>query len=361
MRRLIVGIVLFLTGGLSAITLAQTSPAPVEVTPTYTTTSIPLPTGTMTPSAIISPPSSTPLPPATSQVTLSLTPSPSATITTIPVTVSATSTHSIVTVSPEPEQTVEFITLTATPTMTASPIVSLSPTIPTESSVSELTPEILPESTGLPLPEVTDVPAATLPTDIVPTPIPSITTTHVSPEVTVDVISSLQAPVTGTVAPQPTVTSISPAYALFIDIQTDSTQPLQITLFDDKGILLDRRIFHETHVIYETLVADVYTIEVWQPGHLPAVTPIMLSESMLLSCSMLFGDFDGNRLINADDLALMKGHYQQATIDYMDIDNDSMITLRDLNVVARNLDKITPVTCDHVPLSNSDESRTHLP
>jgi len=129
--------------------------------------------------------------------------------------------------------------------------------------------------------------------------------------------------------------------------QVISAKPATISVYDANHVLvvsvpvaLDGRSFAVT------LLGGTYTVVASAPGFLTAqgsFTVTSNQNSTLSTISLLVGDIDGNNVIDPMDALTIGMNYNGSTPSAADLNNDGIINVLDLELLARNYRKTGPV------------------
>ena len=238
-----------------------------------------------------------------------------------------------------------------TPTLTSTPEPDTSPTVtstsepggtPTETSTVE--PGGTPTETstvepgGTPTETSTVEPGGTPTETSTPEPggTPTETSTPVkSPTPTSDTPTPVSSP-TATPNPDGTVTG-----------QVVAGKPVAVGLYDAGGILVASMVADGDGTFSLTAPAGTYTIFAVSSGFLSAqgsVTLVAGDTTTQPNITLLAGDIDNNNVIDQFDAITIGINYNSSTPDSADLNNDGVINVLDLELLAQNYRETGPLT-----------------
>ena len=238
------------------------------------------------------------------------------------------STGSSLTITGSPATATATPTAIESPTATSStPVVSPTPTAtgptPVESATptaTQSTPAESPTPTGtLPTPGNTDTPTATS------TPLESPTSTFTSTPV---------ASATPTALPNGTITGTVIA-----------SKPVTVSLYDASNALVTSVTANPDGTFSLTAPGGTYTIRATASGFLSAQGSASIPGGGTTSkptITLLAGDIDGNNVIDQFDAMTIGMNYNNSTPPAADLNNDAVINVLDLELLAANYRKTGP-------------------
>ena len=208
-----------------------------------------------------------------------------------------------------------------TPTMTSTPEVSPTPTFtstPEESPTPTLTPEESPTPTSTP--EESPTPTATFTSTPEESPTPTATFTS-TPEV----------------SPTPTSTSVPTTGTLTGEVHAG--KPITVSLYDASNTLITSVVANTDGTFSLTAPAGSYTAVATAEGFLKAAGSVTLTAgntSTKPAITLLAGDIDNNDVIDQFDAMTIGMSYNTAIPAAADLNNDGVINVLDLELLARN-------------------------
>lgn len=243
-------------------------------------------------------------------------------------------------------------TATTTPTPVESPTVV--PTEPSETPVVTSTPEpgVTPTETSTLEPGVTPTETSTLEPGVTPTdtPIESETPT-VEPtlEVTATPIeSATPTPIeeTPTFTPTPVEPTATPLPDGTVTGQVVSGKSVAVGLYTSEGVLVTSVVAGEDGTFLLTAPAGTYTIAAVSRGYLSAqgsVTLVGGSTVTQPTVTLVAGDIDNNNVIDQFDAITIGINYNASAPDSADLNNDGVINVLDLEILAQNYRETGPL------------------
>ena len=229
-----------------------------------------------------------------------------------------------------------------TPTFTSTPSTPVaSPT------ATSLTPVGSPTATSL-----TPVNTAT-PTSTSSTPVGSPTATSLTPSETPTFTATSSTPVetatptiTSTPVVSPTFTS-TPLPNGTVTGQVLAGKPVTVGLYDGSNTLVTSVTAGNDGTFSLSAAAGTYTIRATASGYLSAqgsVTITSGSNTTKPTVTLLAGDIDGNNVIDQFDAMTIGMSYNTATPTAADLNNDAVINVLDLELLAQNYRETGPTT-----------------
>ncbi len=227
----------------------------------------------------------------------------------------------------------------ATPTLTSTPEPDSSPTA---TSTSE--PDGTPTETSTPEPGGTPTETSTLEPGVTPTetstpdesPTPTFTSTPVeSPTPTSATPTPISSP-TATPNPDGTVAG-----------QVLAGKPIAVGLYDTGGALVASMVANGDGTFSLTAPAGSYTIFAVSSGYLSAQGSVTLAAGTTTTqptITLLAGDIDNNNVIDQFDAITIGINYNSSTPDSADLNNDGVINVLDLELLAQNYRETGPLT-----------------
>lgn len=217
-------------------------------------------------------------------------------------------------------------TPTAAPSQTETPTPVESPTsTPVESPTS--TPVESPTSTPVESPTSTPVESPTS------TPVESPTSTPIESPTSTPVESPTSTPIE---SPTPTATALPDGT---LNGQVLAGKPVTVSLYDALNLLVTSVTANPDGTFSLTAPAGTYTIRATASGFLSAegtATLIGGSTSTMPTISLLAGDIDANNVIDQFDAMTIGMNYNGSTPAEADLNNDGVINVLDLEVLASN-------------------------
>lgn len=229
-----------------------------------------------------------------------------------------------------------------TPTFTSTPSTPVaSPT------ATSLTPVGSPTATSL-----TPVNTAT-PTSTSSTPVGSPTATSLTPSETPTITATSSTPVetatptiTSTPVVSPTFTS-TPLPNGTVTGQVVAGKPVTVGLYDGSNTLVTSATAGNDGTFSLSAAAGTYTIRASASGYLSAqgsVTITSGSNTTKPTVTLLAGDIDGNNVIDQFDAMTIGMSYNTSTPTAADLNNDAVINVLDLELLAQNYRETGPTT-----------------
>jgi hypothetical protein len=235
------------------------------------------------------------------------------------------------------------ITVTGTgPTATFTPVVSptatsLTPVGPTATATS-LTPVVSPTATSLT--PVGPTATATSLTPVVETATPTLVVTA-----TATLPAETATPtITSTPVASPTFTS-TPLPNGNLNGQVIATKPVTVGLYDGSNTLVTSVTANANGTFSLSAPAGTYTLRATAGGFLSAEGSVTLTSGNTVTqptVSLLAGDIDGNAVIDQFDALTIGMSYNTATPAAADLNNDNVINVLDLELLAQNYRETGP-------------------
>jgi hypothetical protein len=124
--------------------------------------------------------------------------------------------------------------------------------------------------------------------------------------------------------------------------QAFASKPITVNLYNPDNSLAASASADANGTFSLTAPAGTYTVVATASGHLSAQGPVTLTvgeSSTKGSVSLLAGDIDGNNVIDQYDALTIGMSYNSATPDAADLNNDGIINILDLQLLAENFRK----------------------
>lgn len=216
----------------------------------------------------------------------------------------------------------------STPTETATPTGTITPptSTPTETPTGTVTP---PTSTPTETPTGTITPPTSTPTETAtPTSTSSTPTETATP--------------TSTASPTPTSTPVAPGT---LTGQVLAGKPVTVGLYDATNTLVTSVAANANGTFSLTAPAGTYTVRAVASGFLSAQGSTTLTSgttSAMPTITLLAGDIDGNDVIDQLDALTIGMNYNAASPAEADLNNDGVINVLDLELLAQNYRETGP-------------------
>lgn len=231
-----------------------------------------------------------------------------------------------------------------TPTATSTSGTSDTPTATSTSTTDTATPTatLQPGVTPTDTPAVTDTPSVTDTPGASPT--PTITDT---PSVTDTPAASPTATITDTPAPTDTaVPSATPLPAGTLNGQVIAGKAVTVKLYDNTNTLVATVPANPDGTFSLTAPAGTYAVVATAPGFLSAAGSATITSAGTTTAptvTLLAGDIDGDNLIGPLDALTIGMNYNSATPTEADLNNDGVINVLDLELLAQNYRVTGPI------------------
>ena len=193
-------------------------------------------------------------------------------------------------------------------------------------NVGAVAPTPTPTSPGSSLP----TPGATATETLAPS------NTLVPPSPTASPTATATSPPTATATSTPTST---PTTSSTLTGQVNASKPVTVSLFNAEPSLVTSVAANSNGSFSLTAVPGTYTVVASAVGFLKAQGPVTLTDgqtSTMPTVSLLAGDIDGNNVIDQFDAMTIGMSYNTDTPAAADLNNDGVINLLDLELLAHN-------------------------
>jgi hypothetical protein len=142
------------------------------------------------------------------------------------------------------------------------------------------------------------------------------------------------------------VASPTPLPFAMLNGQVLANKPVTVSLFDLNNTLIDSVTANPDGTFSFTVSAGAYTVTAAASGYLTAQGSVALtpgSTSTQPSLTLLAGDIDNNTVIDQFDAMTIGMSYNTAVPAAADLNNDGVINVIDLELLAKNYRKTGPV------------------
>jgi hypothetical protein len=243
----------------------------------------------------------------------------------------------------------------ATPTFTPTPAPSSTPTSSTPVGSPNPT-----SSTPVGSPTATSTTPEGSPTPTSSTPVGSATPTSSTPDGSPTPTSSTPVgtatPTSATPVESPTPTSATPvgsptptstpANPGILTGQVLAGKPVIVSLYDSNNTLVDSKAANSNGTFTLAASTGIYAVRATASGFLSAQGSATLTEgsnSTMPTVTLLAGDIDGNNVIDQLDAITIGMNYNAAIPTAADLNNDGVINVLDLELLAQNYRETGPI------------------
>jgi hypothetical protein len=227
-----------------------------------------------------------------------------------------------------------------TPTFTSTPSTPVaSPTATSLTPVSPTATSLTPVDTATPT-STSSTPVSPTATSLTPSETPTFTATSSTP------VETATPTFTSTPVVSPTFTS-TPLPNGTVTGTVLAGKPVTVGLYDGSNTLVTSVTANNDGTFSLNAAAGTYTIRATASGYLSAEGPVILTSGNSVSkptVTLLAGDIDGNNVIDQFDAMTIGMSYNTATPAAADLNNDAVINVLDLELLAQNYRETGPTT-----------------
>jgi hypothetical protein len=227
-----------------------------------------------------------------------------------------------------------------TPTVTSTPVPDSSPTVTSTSETGEPTVTSTPDPNSTPTETTTSEPDGT----------PTITSTPDGSSTPVESTPTVTLTSTPDGSPEPTSTStpvVTPLPDGTVTGKVIASKDIAVGLYDTGGELVASVVANTDGTFSLTAPAGTYTIFAVSSGSLSAQGSVTLVGGETVAqpeITLLAGDIDNNDVIDQFDAITIGINYNASTPTSADLNNDGIINVLDLEILAQNYRETGPLT-----------------